>query len=186
MERAQLSRARHQLQMSQQEVANRLGVSKAAVHRWEKEGDVPQPVHLRKLCELFGMTARSLGFDEAWVISDEQSVTTEDLSGEHDPLASFRAGFLPMRLLHLLWNWSDEYARYHTLQQALILELEDNTMTDELSRRDALRVLAMVPIEMSGLSAIAPVFKNSSHDILTQCAAGITACWYLRRGKELA
>ena len=186
MERAQLSRARHQLQMSQQEVADRLGVSKAAVHRWEKAGDVPQPLHLRNLCTLFGMTARELGFDEEYARSDEQSITTDELSEGHDPLAAFRASFLPMRLLHLVWNWSDEDARYHVLQQSLPLELEDNTMTDELSRRDALRFLAMLPVEVCGLTALAPVFRSSPHDILTQCAAGITACWHLRKGKDLA
>jgi tetratricopeptide (TPR) repeat protein len=54
-----------------------------------------------------------------------------------------------------------------------------------LSRRDALRMLAALPIEMYGLSAFKPVLKCPPEEILVQCAAGITACWQLRRGKEL-
>jgi transcriptional regulator with XRE-family HTH domain len=61
-ERPQLIAARHRKQMSQAEVAAKLQVNKSTVHRWEKEGDLPQPLHLRQLCDLYGVSARGLGF----------------------------------------------------------------------------------------------------------------------------
>lgn len=75
MERAQLSTAtgkerplliaaRVRAMYSLEEVAEKLGVTKSTVHRWEKKGDLPQPLHLRNLCELYKVTARELGFDE--------------------------------------------------------------------------------------------------------------------------
>jgi transcriptional regulator with XRE-family HTH domain len=53
MERALLLAARNRLHLSQDEVAERIGVSKATIHRWEKKGDIPQPYHLRQLCDLY-------------------------------------------------------------------------------------------------------------------------------------
>lgn len=54
------------------------------------------------------------------------------------------------------------------------------------SRRDALRLLAAMPIETYGLSALLPAPTYSGDDVVMQCAAGITACWYLRKEKDLA
>jgi hypothetical protein len=39
---------------------------------------------------------------------------------------------------------------------------------------------------MYGLSLLMPVSIRSPEGLLAQCAAGITACWYLRKGKDLA
>jgi len=73
---------------------------------------------------------------------------------------------------------------------AIMLELEpkdNNSVNDDsISRRDAIRRLASLPIEYCGLSLFMPVFLRPIDEILVQCAAGITACWYLRRGKDLA
>ena len=57
--------------------------------------------------------------------------------------------------------------------------------SDDLSRREALRRLALLPLELCGLTALRPVLEQPAEEILAQCAAGITACWYLWRGKEL-
>ena len=78
---------------------------------------------------------------------------------------------------------------YHELQAALIAELEDNIAMHpdhDISRRDALRFLASLPIEACGLSALQPVLKYENTELLLQCAAGITACWHLKKGKDLA
>ncbi|WP_322480819.1 helix-turn-helix transcriptional regulator, partial [Thermogemmatispora sp.] len=51
--RQALIRARRARLLTLEEVAEAVGVSKATVCRWERAGDVPQPLHLRKLCQLF-------------------------------------------------------------------------------------------------------------------------------------
>lgn len=184
MERAQLLAARNHLHLSLQEVADALEVSKATIYRWEKKGDIPQPLHLRKLCDLYSMTAQELGFDDA-VIGEQTIATLEE--SERDALTAFRQQNSVLCLMRLVWNWPRRNARYQELQEAITLELEDNnTMDDSLSRRDALRILALLPIEMSGLSAFHSVSKSPTDEILAQCAAGVTACWHLRRGKEPA
>jgi transcriptional regulator with XRE-family HTH domain len=194
-ERPQLVAARRRLHLSQEEVAERLGVSKVTVHRWEKEGGIPQPIHLRELCTLFGVSARELGFTAQELgfeetAEDGESGAQEQVEKQEDALAVFRRECLTARLLGMTWNWPRNDARYHPLQAAIIAELEENmdiTPDDFVSRRDAVRLMALVPIDILGLSRTGAVFKSaySHEDILIHCAAGIVACWYLRRGKDL-
>jgi transcriptional regulator with XRE-family HTH domain len=193
-ERTQLIAARHACHFSQDEVAARLGVSKTTVHRWERAGDVPQPLHLRKLCDLFGKSAADLGFPEPPVEPTENVSVTQTSTDPHheaaeaNALTVFRQHHLTSRLMIQIWNWPPGDARYQKLQWLIIAELEDNAMSNELSRRDALRFLALVPMDMLGLSPFGAVFKRpfSYEDILKHCAAGIVACWKLRKEKELA
>ena len=72
-ERPQLIAARKSIPLSQEEVAKSVKASKSAVHRWEKEGDVPQPEHLRSLRSLFGRSLQELGFTEAEVYRQTRS-----------------------------------------------------------------------------------------------------------------
>lgn len=194
-ERTQLIAARHARHLSQDEVAAHLGVSKVTVHRWEKAGDVPQPLHLRKLCRLFGKSALELGFTVHLPALEEAAVALQTSSGlenvddpDQDRLDLFRRQCQLRRLEMLVWRWPSHDARYHMLQSAVVAELEDDTMNadDLMSRRDILRGLALLPIDMSGLSLLGAALKSPTEDILAQCAAGIIACWYLRQGKELA
>ena len=194
-ERMQLMAARHACHFSQDEVAAQLGVSKTTVHRWERAGDVPQPLHLRKLCDLFGKSAADLGFPEPPTEPTENISATQTSTDPHheavaeaNALTAFRQHHLTSRLMIQIWNWPPGDARYQKLQWLIIAELEDNAMSNELSRRDALRFLALVPMDMLGLSPFSAVFKRpfSYEDILKHCAAGIVACWKLRKEKELA
>lgn len=188
-ERPQLIAARERMHLSLEEVGGRLGVSKTTVYRWEKKGDIPQPYHLRELCTLFGMTARELGFEEKYPVDVQTINSAESEEAEEGRLlATFRQQNLISRLMRIVWNWPPEAARYQKLQSQITLELEDNCMNDDISRRDALRFLALVPADMLGLSQFYAVFKKgvSHEDILKHCSAGIVACWNLRRGKELA
>ena len=60
-----------------------------------------------------------------------------------------------------------------------------NKEIEQINRREALRRMALLPIEMCGLSVLGAVLTSPVEETLTQCAAGITACWFLRKGKEL-
>jgi transcriptional regulator with XRE-family HTH domain len=189
-ERTQLIAARYARHLSQDEVAAKIQVSKVTVHRWEKEGDVPQPLHLRELCKLYGKTAQELGFPAQPPELEEAAVavqTSNDAENQEEEgvLTAFRRHHLS-RVMRILWNWPAGDARYQMLQGLILLELEDNSMNDEISRRDALRFLALIPADMLGLSQFGAVFKASYEDILKYCASGIAACWNLNGGKELA
>jgi transcriptional regulator with XRE-family HTH domain len=185
MERARLSTARNSKGWSQEYVASRLQVDRVTVQRWEQSKTTPQPYHLQQLCELFDKTAMELGLVEEHLVLAQNTSASEETTD--DAYSAFRASHSMLRLWHVVCTWPAHTARYHELQERLILELEDSSMTDDLiNRRDALRLLAALPIEICSLSAFRPVFKHPVEGILTQCAAGITACWYLRRGKDLA
>lgn len=192
MERARLSAARLRKYWTLEEAASQIGVDKATLLRWEKGRSTPQPLHLRKLCEVYGVASVSeLDIEEAegTQLSSSLKNPNDDVEDTtHAVYASFRREYLPMRLLHIVWHWPSHDARYHELQRLILLELGDNSMNPEehIRRRDALRMLAALPIEIYGLSAFKPVIKREPQEILVQCAAGITACWQLRRGKELA
>jgi tetratricopeptide (TPR) repeat protein len=53
---------------------------------------------------------------------------------------------------------------------------------DTLSRREAVRFLAMVPVALYKLSAFGAAASHPVEDILIKCAAGITACEQLGKG----
>ncbi len=183
MERARLSAARLKKHWTLEEAAAELGVDRSTLLRWEKGKTTPQPMHVRKLCEIYGLTAQELGLEDD--PGEVQSTIALD-ERDADALASFRKQDLTLRLLRIVWSWS-YHARYRDLQQLILSELEDNRMEYEnINRRDALRRLALLPIEMCGLSALRAVLSHPIEEILKQCAAGITACWCLRKGKELA
>ena len=99
----------------------------------------------------------------------------------------FRETGLALRLFLCVRNYPRKsQARYHELQELIILELRDNQMDiNELSRREALKLAAAMPIECCGLSALKPVLKESHDEILLQCGAGITACWGLRKTQDI-
>lgn len=197
MERAPLSvrnelliTARNAKGLSQERLAELIGADRGTVHRWEQGKNTPQSYYLEKLCTILGRTAVELGFfEEPRVPQTTPDIPPypEDTTGE--VYQAFRQSSLLLRLFRCLSVYPRTVvARYHELQTALIAELEDNTAMssdDAMSRRDALRVLAAMPIEALGLSALTPAPTYSSDEVLLQCAAGITACWHLRKGKDL-
>lgn len=183
MERARLSEARHKRYWSLEKAAEHLHINKATLQRWEKGKSMPQAINLQRLCEVYEKTAWELGLVE------EENVVAQHTPpvDQADELTLFRQKDLTMRLMSIVWNWPEHNARYHELQTCIVLVLEDNSNMDErMSRRDTLLRLALLPIEMCGLSALIAVMKRPAEEILAQCAAGIMACWYLRQGKELA
>ncbi|HEU5229296.1 MAG TPA: helix-turn-helix transcriptional regulator [Ktedonobacteraceae bacterium] len=183
MERARLSQARHKKFWTLEEAAERIGVDPASLSRWEKGKSFPQPVNVQRLCNAYGMTAQQLGLEDEPLPEYGQNVLPVE-----DALTLFQQQDLTLRLMRVVGQWNHQSTRYSVLQTLITQELEDSMNEDpqaQLSRRDALRRLALLPVELLGLSAVGVVLKYPTEDILAQCAAGITACWHLRRGKEL-
>ena len=63
MERANLIEARLRKCWSQEEAAEAIGIDHLTLYRWEAGKSTPRGYNLRKLCEVYGMTAVELGFD---------------------------------------------------------------------------------------------------------------------------
>ncbi len=201
MERARLSAAREKANLTVEEAAERVGVHPTTYRRWEKGLMFPRPYARRQLCKTYGMSAEELGLvrdrkdsqkaQKRAPIVQAQVQAPSPLSdapdGVGESYAAFRATNAILHFLHIINNWPVHTARYHhDLQAVIALEVEDNSMMQEpLNRREALRALAGLSIELCSLSALMPVLKHPVDEILPRIAAGITACWYLRKGKDL-
>jgi transcriptional regulator with XRE-family HTH domain/tetratricopeptide (TPR) repeat protein len=186
MERANLAEilkaARKKKGWSQRKAAEAVEVDENTWQRWEAGQQEPRGYNLRQVFDVFGLKMEELGLiDEieahVQVVSDRGDVAPED-----DVLFAFRKQDLTLCLMGIVWRWPRRNTQYNELQALLTRTIEEHITLNQdhiISRRDALRRLASLPIEYYGLSA----FRVT---LLTHCAAGITACWYLRKGKELA
>jgi transcriptional regulator with XRE-family HTH domain len=201
MERARLSAAREKANLTVEEAAERVGVHPTTYRRWEKGLMFPRPYARRQLCKTYGMSAEELGLvqeHEPGIVQVQRQaimVQAQTPQTPQSPLPAapdivdgsyeaFRATDATLCFQHIIWNWSLHNARYHELQK-IILELEDNSMQEPMNRREALRRLAGLPIDYCGLAVGVAVLRRPVEEILTHCAAGIAACWYLRKGQDL-
>jgi tetratricopeptide (TPR) repeat protein len=68
----------------------------------------------------------------------------------------------------------------------MVLEEHDMHTNDDaqISRRDALRRLAMLPLLTLKLNALQFVLHHPTEDILAQCTASIAACWELSKSSD--
>jgi transcriptional regulator with XRE-family HTH domain len=57
MERTKLAAARYEKGWSQEEVAERVGVTRNTFSKWERGIVVPYPIHVHRLCEVYGKSA---------------------------------------------------------------------------------------------------------------------------------
>ena len=192
MERAKLIAARLQRHWTVAQAAEHLQVGVNTVIRWEKGQRKPFAYNVQRICEVFQAAAWELGLEESCCPDVPATpANVEEQEAAADALKALVRDELSLRLLKIIWRWPRSNTRYSELQAHLVQKTEDYTIVNQkndhsINRRNALRLLALLPIEMCGLSALGPVLKYPAEDILTHCAAGITACWYLRKGKELA
>ncbi|HZR43369.1 MAG TPA: helix-turn-helix transcriptional regulator [Ktedonobacteraceae bacterium] len=200
-----LEQERLERNWTQEYVAERLGVEVSTIRRWEYGLHRPQARLYRQLCKLFDKTldqpaetpaalpvAQVRRTAAARSVEGGQTLQQMPIDESMDAYARFQASDLTMRLFRLVGTWSLHHrnARYQELQTCVMRELEpkDNAMQESLiNRRNALRRLAALPIEVWGFSLFGPavVRPYPIEDMLTQCAAGVTACWHLRMGKDL-
>jgi transcriptional regulator with XRE-family HTH domain len=199
MDGHRLSAAREEKGWTQEEAAERVGVHPITYARWEKGRAFPRPYPRRQLCKVYGKSAEELGLvrdrkdphqAQTYVpvvqVQEQASQPLYTLDVVGGSYAAFLATDITLRCQHIIQNWPVHSARYHDLQAVTALEIEDdNSMQEPMSRRDALRRIAALQIELCSLSALMPVLQRPIEEILPRCAAGITACWYMRKGKDL-
>jgi transcriptional regulator with XRE-family HTH domain len=194
---------------TQSYVAEQMDVDPTTIRKWLRGVHRPQPRQFYRLCTLFehplppGFPIKEDAVSERSAEGERQTspvavnpaekqVREIQAPTREDAYTRFQAINRTTPLLALVSTWSlrNVNARYHALQAFLVRELEqkDNTIMQEhpINRRNALRCLASWPIELYGLSLILPSMLHAPEEFLSQCAAGITACWYLRKGKDLA
>ena len=100
---------------------------------------------------------------------------------------------LEIRLLVQVYRWNRRNTAYENLQRSIQQEIRSyDDMTDSETnklenpeRRKALRVLAKLPIQLYGLTALGASAGVAAEELLPHCAAGLTACWQLSNGTDL-
>ncbi len=55
-----IANRRNQMQLTQEELAEKVGVSKSAIAKWETDGGLPDRDNLRKLAEIINMSVDDL------------------------------------------------------------------------------------------------------------------------------
>ena len=176
MERSPLARLRMQKHWTQAQAAQQLGVSERTYHEWEKGDVLPHPSNIERLCRVFDCSEVELGLrrDLSPVHAPSEQTATDEAH-------LFLASDPTMRLLSLAFL----PLNYHQIQWEVIKLLEEQSMQkDPMTRREALRRLATLPIVTLHLNAFTPTATALPETVLSQCSAGVVACWYLRKGEE--
>jgi transcriptional regulator with XRE-family HTH domain/tetratricopeptide (TPR) repeat protein len=184
---------------SRAQVESLTGIPQRSLENWEKEIARPREENVRLLCELYGKNAKQLGLDGSRdIMGVEKNAPTSNQ--EETPIMSDlirRQLFsnLGSKLTSLIDTWPKRNYRYEELQGEINKAIFDSHVfapTDsiaEIGRREALKSMALVPVLLLGSSALisTPRLQKTDTDLLLKhCAAGLTAAWYLRRGRDLA
>src|SRR6266487_2623784 len=74
MERRRLATARYEKGWSQEELAERVGVTRNTLSKWERGIVAPYPLHVHRLCSLFGKTAAELDLEKTSRKSQQKAV----------------------------------------------------------------------------------------------------------------
>src|SRR5579885_3376357 len=171
MEKSRLAQARKKKHWTLKQAANAVGVSINTFNRWELGEQRPYRHNLDQLCKIFNASLEELGFgfEAINAVQPPPHPLIIDLFG-HDLVMRLQSvAFVPQRF---------EAVQRHV---TTILEEFDTMNGDTTTRRDALIRLASLPFIASlrpGLSV------QRSADVITQCAAGITACWHLSKSSH--
>lgn len=177
-QRLRLMQARADRHWTQVQVAVQIGVDVCTYSKWERGTITPHPGNIQQLCDVFACSDVELGFHRDLLPA---SPTLSPLEFDIvDEARCFLTDDLTMRLLTLALSSLDAYS----MQREVIKQLDMNK--DSLTRREALRRLATLPIAALHLNATVPTLAAQPGTILSQCSAGVVACWALRKGKELS
>jgi transcriptional regulator with XRE-family HTH domain len=196
MEISLLKQERLNRRWSRAQVEAETEIPQRSLENWEEGIAFPREENIRRLCKLYGKSAMQLGLAKSrGIIGVGKNAPT---SQEENPIVSdsirrSALSDLGSYLIGLVSTWPRRNYHYKELQEGINRAVIDhNTLIGQdaisvLNRRQALISLGLVPIQLIGGVATQPTKKTVDTDtLLPHCAAGITACWYLRRGKDLA
>ncbi|MBV9707567.1 MAG: helix-turn-helix transcriptional regulator [Chloroflexi bacterium] len=181
MKREKLTAARVRKRYTLEEVAELLGVGAHTVYKWEAGKATPRFYNIQKLCDLYEATPWELG------LNAERSVVSPEAEATGETLGKLMKTDLTLRLLAIVFEPRRlSYQQLQRLQDKILQIFQEETSmeNDIISRREALHRLALLPFATLRLSALGASFNRPIEEILTQCAAGIAACWQLSNSAE--
>ena len=172
MERKELVEARICAGLSQEEVAEHVGVTRNTVSQWERGLSNPYPIHVQRLCKLFDKSAKDLELHTKLQNTIQRKITEVS---DNDDVMNVLINLLPQE----------------TLQKRLTKDNEHQDGESKIIRRQ----LLLQFLEAAGITLLAPAFAIATHEkfspsieieeFISQCASGLKACWHLMKGKGL-
>jgi transcriptional regulator with XRE-family HTH domain len=193
--RRRFTERRRMVGLSQEQLAEAVGVERTTVGRWETAESSPQPAQRPRLARALGVTLDELhdllvdvvdGPDRDLVPTApaaRRSLHPDDVTDNPDWPTWF--GVRVAYLWGMLDDGPDAVTEAETLQTLFDREFqmfeamaEDRHPAHELSRRQALVTMAALPLAVTR--------PRPGPEFLSRCAASLTACWHLLRGKDLA
>jgi transcriptional regulator with XRE-family HTH domain len=180
---------------SRAKVEEMTGVPQRSLENWEEEIAFPREENIRLLCKFYGKSPEALGLDKSSAImgvGNNAPTSQEENPIVSDSIRRSALSDLGSYLIGLVSTWPRRNRHYRELQESINRAVIDHSTlvgqdaVSVLNRRQALMSLGLVPIQLTGSIALTSPKKIDTDTLLPYCAAGITACWYLRRGKDLA
>jgi transcriptional regulator with XRE-family HTH domain len=190
-----LKQARLDLGWSRAYVEAKTGIPQRSLENWENGICFPRGHNIDILCALYGKTPAELGLMKSDIMVSENTVIAHQ--GEITMSEIVRRSVLASlgsKLASVIDAWPKRNHHYAELQGEISKVIVDFDVvaaqepTYEQTRRQAIKDIALAPIELMGGIALIEAGKMQKTDtdlLLKRCAAGMAACWYLRRGKEL-
>jgi transcriptional regulator with XRE-family HTH domain len=181
MKREKLIAARVRKRLTREDAAALLGVNPNTVYKWEAGKATPRFYNIQKLCEVYDASPWELGLDIVPAVVTAQALDTDQA------LSGLMQTDLTLRLLVIVFEPHRVSCQHlQRLQQRIGESIEEERTMDNdiLSRREALQRLALLPFATLQLNALGASFSRPIEDILTQCAAGVAACWHLSKSAE--
>jgi len=191
MERKKLKNARQYNHLTLAQAAEKLQVDTNTLWRWECGKTSPRTYNVIELCKLYQLSAAELDLEE---FSEKNGQASSHLvlpdASRGQAFESLLREDLTLALQEIVLTWPSNDTKYHKLQAQIQQVIGDfcamnHALDPIIPRREALRRLAFLPVQLCSLSSLSAVFSRSYEEILTQCAAGIAACEELSHEGDL-
>lgn len=137
---------------------------------------VPEPDLMPKGRRVMVQNRRETGRRHPALLSSEGSI--EPPSG---PLDLFEIGLVALALAYRQQGWSSEefHARFEEAKRRITAMVQQQTGEEKMTRRQALTLLAGLPVALLGLSQEGSQVPLFAEELLPLCATSIPACWEL-------
>jgi transcriptional regulator with XRE-family HTH domain len=175
MIREKLIEAREKQGWTLEYLAQLSGVDVVTVYRWERGISSPQSRHRRRLVQIFDASEYDLGLVGIHVPAVAVPSVVMAPLPDSDTLAN--------RLLTIVLRWPRNCTKYAELQEKI--RILTDAGGDAMKRRDALGLLATLPISTFSLSPMKAVTSMAGEEILPWLASGLTSAWKMGRGSDL-
>lgn len=173
---------------TQEEAAEKLGMSRVAYARWEEQGIIPRPYGIQRAREIFKMTAEQLGFRKyPSSMPAKRSLTSAPLAHLAEvaetgtPSALIRVGASALSLAQHMNGYTLDELLLSIEQELRRLDaMRQQHPEKDRTRREALEFLVDLPLALLGLNVLGesktPLLNE---EILSPYITAVPACWRL-------